>query len=161
MEFNRVQKVLTDFVELMRDGYKERLASEGINASGSLSNSVTANVEMDGTIFEVSLTLNEYWKYIEGGRPPTQNNGNGELRRNILQWIKVKPVLPKPFNGKLPTEEQLAYLISRKIHREGYEGKEPLKKTFEELEIMLKEDLENAFADDIAEDIEKIMVLFK
>lgn len=161
MEFNRVQKVLTDFVELMRDGYKERLASEGINASGSLSNSVTANVEMDGTVFEVSLTLNEYWKYIEGGRPPTQNNGNGELRRNILQWIKVKPVLPTPFNGKLPTEEQLAYLISRKIHREGYEGKEPLKKTFEELEIMLKEDLEIAFAEDIAEDIEKIMVLFK
>lgn len=161
MEFNRVQKVLTDFVELMRDGYKERLASEGINASGSLSNSVTANVELDGTVFEVSLTLNEYWKYIEGGRPPTQNNGNGELRRNILQWIKVKPVLPKPFNGKLPTEEQLAYLISRKIHREGYEGKEPLKKTFEELEDMLKSDLEIAFAEDIAEDIEKIMVLFK
>lgn len=161
MEFNRVQKVLTDFVELMRDGYKERLAAEGINASGSLSNSVTANVEMDGTVFEVSLTLNEYWKYIEGGRPPTQNNGNGELRRNILQWIKVKPVLPKPFNGKLPTEEQLAYLISRKIHREGYEGKEPLKKTFEELEDMLKSDLEIAFAEDVAEDIEKIMVLFK
>lgn len=161
MEFNRVQKVLTDFVELMRDGYKERLASEGINASGSLSNSVTANVEMNGTVFEVSLTLNEYWKYIESGRPPTSNNGNGELRRNILQWIKVKPVLPKPFNGKLPTEEQLAYLISRKIHREGYEGKEPLKKTFDELEIMLKDDLENAFAEDIAEDIEKIMVLFK
>ena len=161
MEFNRVQKVLTDFVELMRDGYKERLASEGINASGSLSNSVTANVELDGTVFEVSLTLNEYWKYIEGGRPPTQNNGNGELRRNILQWIKVKPVLPTPFNGKLPTEEQLAYLISRKIHREGYEGKEPLKKTFEEVEDMLKSDLEIAFAEDIAEDIEKIMVLFK
>lgn len=161
MEFNRVQKVLTDFVELMRDGYKERLASEGINASGSLSNSVTANVELNGTVFEVSLTLNEYWKYIEGGRPPTQNNGNGELRRNILQWIKVKPVLPKPFNGKLPTEEQLAYLISRKIHREGYEGKEPLKKTYEEVEDMLKSDLEIAFAEDIAEDIEKIMVLFK
>lgn len=161
MEFNRVQKVLTDFVELMRDGYKERLAADGINASGSLSNSVTANVEMDGAVFEVSLTLNEYWKYIEGGRPPTQNDGNGELRRNILQWIKVKPVLPTPFNGKLPTEEQLAYLISRKIHREGYEGKEPLKKTYEEVEDMLKSDLEIAFAEDIAEDIEKIMVLFK
>lgn len=161
MEFNRVQKVLTDFVELMRDGYKERLAADGINASGSLSNSVTANVELDGTVFEVSLTLNEYWKYIEGGRPPTQNNGNGELRRNILQWIKAKPVLPTPFNGKLPTEEQLAYLISRKIHREGYEGKEPLKKTFEEVEDMLKSDLEIAFAEDIAEDIDKIMILFK
>lgn len=161
MEFKRVEKVLIDFAELMRDGYKERLASEGINASGSLSNSVAAQVEMNGTVFEVSLTLNEYWKYIEGGRPPTQNNGNGELRRSILQWIKVKPVLPKPFDGKLPTEEQLAYLISRKIHKEGYEGKEPLKKTFEVVEDMLRDDLEIAFAEDIAEDIEKIMVLFK
>lgn len=161
MEFKRVEKVLIDFAELMRDGYKERLESEGINASGSLSNSVAAQVEMNGTVFEVSLTLNEYWKYIEGGRPPTQNNGNGELRRSILQWIKVKPVLPTPYDGKLPTEEQLAYLISRKIHKEGYEGKEPLKKTFEEVEDMLRGDLEIAFAEDIAEDIEKIMVLFK
>lgn len=161
MEFKRVEKVLIDFAELMRDGYKERLASEGINASGSLSNSVAAQVEMNGTVFEVSLTLNEYWKYIEGGRPPTQNNGNGELRRSILQWIKVKPVLPTPYDGKLPTEEQLAYLISRKIHKEGYEGKEPLKKTFEVVEDMLRDDLEIAFAEDIAEDIEKIMVLFK
>lgn len=161
MEFKRVEKVLNDFADLMVDGYKERLASEGINASGSLSNSVSAQVELNGTVFEVSLSLNEYWKYIEDGRLPTKNNGNGELRRNILQWIKAKPVLPKPFEGKLPTEEQLAYLISRKIHKEGYEGKEPLKKTFEVVEEMLKDDLTNAFAEDIIEDIEKIIVLYR
>lgn len=156
-----MEKVLNDFAELMVDGYRERLASEGINASGSLSDSVTAKIEHNGTEYEVSLMLNEYWKYIEGGRLPTKNDGDGQLRRNILQWIKTKPVLPKPFNGKLPTEEQLAYLISRKIHTEGYEGKEPLKKTFEVVEDMLKEDLLNAFSEDIIEDIEKIIVLYR
>ena len=161
MVFRRVEKVLNDFAELMLDGYRERLETDGINASGSLSNTLSVNVEHNGVLYEVSFNINKYWRWLEEGRQPTKNDGNGELRRNILQWIRQKPVLPKPFNGKLPTEEQLAYLISRKIHREGYEGKEPLKKTFEEVEDMLKEDLENAFADDIAEDIEKIMVLFK
>lgn len=161
MEFKRVEKVLNDFADLMVDGYKERLESDGINASGSLSNSVSAMVEMNGTVFEVSLSLNEYWKYIEGGRAPTKNDGNGELRRNLLEWIRVKPVLPKPFDGKLPTEEQLAYLISRKIHKDGYGGRQPLQKTFDVVQDMLKGDLENAFAEDIAEDIDKIMVLFK
>lgn len=161
MVFRRVEKVLSDFAELMLDGYKERLETDGINASGSLSNTLSVNVEQNGVLYEVSFNINKYWRWLEEGRAPTKNNGNGELRRNILQWIRQKPVLPKPFNGKLPTEEQLAYLISRKIHREGYEGKEPLKKTFEEVEDMLKSDLEIAFAEDIAEDIEKIMVLFK
>ena len=161
MVFRRVEKVLSDFAELMLDGYKERLETDGINASGSLSNTLSVNVEQNGVLYEVSFNINKYWRWLEEGRAPTKNNGNGELRRNILQWIRQKPVLPKPFNGKLPTEEQLAYLISRKIHREGYEGKEPLKKTYEEVEDMLKSDLEIAFAEDIAEDIEKIMVLFK
>ena len=32
----------------------------------------------------------------------------------ILQWIKIKPVIPRPDeNGKIPTPEQLAFLIGR------------------------------------------------
>ena len=161
MEFKRVEDVLINYALLARDGYKEKLASEGINASGSLSNSVQAMVDVNGTQYEVYLTLNDYWKWIEGGRPPTQQNGDGELRRKILEWIKVKPVIPTPFNGKLPTEEQLAYLISRKIHTLGYEGKQPLQKTIDELEDMMFEDLQNAMAEDIAEEVDKIMLLIK
>lgn len=161
MEFKRVEDVLINYALLVRDGYKEKLASDGINASGSLSNSVQAMVDVNGTQYEVYLTLNSYWKWIEGGRPPTQQNGDGELRRKILEWIKVKPVIPTPFNGKLPTEEQLAYLISRKIHTLGYEGKQPLQRTIDELEDMLMEDLQIAMAEDIAEDVDKIMLLIK
>ena len=37
----------------------------------------------------------------------------------ILQWVKVKPIIPRENNGIIPTEKQLAYLIARKIGREG------------------------------------------
>jgi hypothetical protein len=41
-------------------------------------------------------------------------------RDNILEWVKVKPVLPRPNdNAKPPTQEQLAFLIQRKIGTKG------------------------------------------
>lgn len=159
MEFTHLEKVLQEYGERVKTTYQGKLDSEGVNATGSLKNSISVIVEKDETTIEVSLNLNHYWKWIEGGRPPTQNNGNGELRRAILDWIRVKPVLPTPFNGKLPTEEQLAYLISRKIHTLGYEGKGLLKESQDENEEFLM-NVELALLEDVGKDIEEVLVLF-
>ena len=97
--------------------------------------------------------MEEYWKAIEDGRGPTKNDGNGELRRAILEWIRIKPVIPRPINGKLPTEAQLAFLISRKIHREGYEGRQPLKRTIERLRDEIYEDIQEAIEKDLNEEV--------
>lgn len=160
MDFKHLEKVLVEYGERVKETYRGYLQSEGINASGSLSNTISVNVDGGENTYEVSLNLNEYWKWLEGGRAPTRNGGNGELRRNILEWIRVKPVLPKPFNGKLPTEAQLAYLISRKIHKFGYEGKGLLRKSQDDNEEFLLQ-VEYALLEDISEDIDKIMILFK
>lgn len=160
MEFKHLEKVLAEYGERVKETYRGYLQSEGVNASGSLSNSISVNVDAGDNKYEVSLNLNEYWKWLEGGRAPTKNNGNGELRRSILQWIRVKPVLPTPFNGKLPTEEQLAYLISRKIHMEGYKGKGLLQKSQDDNEDFMLQ-IEYALLEDVSEDIDKIMILFK
>lgn len=160
MEFKHLETVLMEYGERVKETYRGYLQSEGVNASGSLSDTISVQVDINKTSYEVSLNLNEYWKWIEGGRPPTKNSGNGELRRAILQWIKVKPVIPTPFNGKLPTEEQLAYLISRKIHTLGYEGKGLLRKAQDDNEDFIL-NIQYALLEDVAEDIEKIMILFK
>lgn len=161
MKFENLTRVLTEYAELIRDKYKEELQSLGINASKSLSNSVAAVFTVNGTVYEASLSLNDYYKYIEGGRPPTKNDGNGELRRAILQWIKVKPVLPTPYNGKLPTQEQLAYLISRKIHMLGYEGKHPLKNVLEREEDNMLKNIEQAITEDINKELDEILFIIK
>ena len=107
------------------------------------------------------MNLNEYWKWIEGGRPPTENDGNGELRRAIKQWIRVKGIIPRPLeDGKLPTENQLAYLISRKIHTLGYEGTGLLQKSIDDNEEFM-ERIENAMLEDVALFAEKIIFLIK
>lgn len=143
--------------ELLASEYKDKLANEGINASGRLSNSIQVLFNNNGNIYEVSLQLEDYWKYIEGGRGITKNNGDGELRRAILEWIRVKPIIPRPYNGKLPTENQLAYLISRKIHRLGYEGKEPLKRTIEENRDAIYRDIEIALQKDLNNEVFSIL----
>ena len=155
--FENLVECLSKLGEEIKESYKNKLESEGINASGKLSNSVKAQVTVNGNIYEIVLSLEDYWKYIEKGRPKTQNSGNGELRRAILEWIRVKPVLPQPYNGKLPTEEQLAFLISRKIHREGYEGKQPLHNTLEDMKDTIYKEIEEALVKDISMDIYNIL----
>lgn len=159
--FDNLIEELKIWGELLASEYKDKLANEKINASGKLSNSVQVLFNNRGNLYEVSLQLEEYWKQIEEGRGPTKNSGNGELRRAILEWIRVKPILPRPYNGKLPTENQLAYLISRKIHNLGYEGRQPLKRTLEENRDAIYRDIEIALQKDINNDVFNIMHIMK
>lgn len=153
--FENLIECLEYWGERIAAEYKDTLQREGINASHKLSDSVKClPVDVNGNIYEVSLQLEEYWKAIEDGRAPTKNSGNGELRRAILEWIRVKPVIPRPMeNGKLPTEEQLAFLISRKIHREGYKGRQPLQRTIDELRDDILADIKEAVEKDLSEEV--------
>lgn len=155
--FENLVEELKIWGELIADEYKDKLSNEGITASGKLANSVKVLFNNSGTLYEVSLQLESYYRQIEEGRGVTRNNGDGQLRRAILEWIRVKSVLPRPYNGKLPTENQLAYLISRKIHNLGYEGKRPLGRTLDENKDAIYRDIEKALKKDLNTDIINIL----
>ena len=58
-----------------------------------------------------------YIMTLEHGRGPTKEGataGNPTLQENILTWLKQRGIQPPDI-----TQESLAYLIARKIHREG------------------------------------------
>lgn len=155
--FENLVEELEIWGELIASEYKDKLNNEGISASGRLANSVKVLFRNSGRLYEVCLQLEDYYKYIEGGRGVTRNNGDGQLRRAILDWIRVKPILPQPYDGKLPTENQLAYLISRKIHNLGYEGKRPLGRTIDENKRDIYRDIERALQKDLNTDVLKIL----
>jgi hypothetical protein len=85
----------------------------------------------------------DYYEYIDGGRMPTKNKGNGSLRLAIQDWIAtkgVRPNNPEDFKGMTNIEinKSLAYVIARKIHRRGFKGNKFFSKvindaTFDEL----------------------------
>lgn len=132
IKYDHLREVLERYAVALRNEYQDNLIRSDRIASGDLLNTVEYEVKDKNGTYTVSLRLQDYWKWVESGRPPTEKGGNGDLRTAILEWIKIKPVLPRPDkNGKLPTPQQLAYLISRKIHKEGYEGSQDLRKATE------------------------------
>ncbi len=115
-------------------------------ASGKLASSVEAEVKRFGDTFKVILHLEDYWKWLENGRPP----GKMPPVQSILEWVKVKPVLP---TNKI-TQEQLAFLIARKIGREGTKAKHYLKDSLNKQDN-ITERIAEAFREDIRETLKE------
>lgn len=122
--------ILTDSVAealaLFRDEMKQQLETNGINASGKLDDSVTDIVITSDGFISGSVQALSYWYYTNYGRGPTIRGakGKGVVKAKIRQWIDDKGIEPKEdANGQKVTKDELAFLIARKIHRQGYEGK--------------------------------------
>ena len=121
---------LDEYAQKAEELYKRKLTDKGINASYKLLNSVETVVRRNDDEFTVVINLEPYWYYVENGRKA----GRFPPIDKILEWIRVKPVIPySDSRGRLPTEEQLAFLIARKIAEQGTEPKNVLAETITEL----------------------------
>ncbi|MBO7226552.1 MAG: hypothetical protein J6V33_03095 [Bacteroidales bacterium] len=120
--------------------YKNELRRKNAVASGDL-----INFQWDITPSENGLKLQfflpEYWRYIEFGRRKTVNHGDGKLQEKILRWIDEKGITPKDGISK----KSLAFLITRKIHREGFKGRNCLQNALNDSKA-----LEQQFIDIVA-----------
>lgn len=154
--FEKTTELLNRYADILVSTYKDRLDSEGITASGGLKNSVKYIIDMTDTKLELSLSLLDYWYYVDNGRkagtfPPVDK---------ILDWIKIKPIIPEPINGRLPTENQLAYLIGRKIEEKGIEPKHTLSNSIDDaFDNGFMKELENAITEDISNLIDRELLI--
>ena len=144
LNFENLRQTLEEYGQEVRNLYQDKLITHDRVASGELLNSVEFEVEGDGQRWEVSLNVAKYWKYVENDTRPHWPPVN-----KILEWIRVKPVLPRPDkNGKLPTPEGLAFLIARKISRVGTKGTHDLEESIEEINERYREKIVYAIARD-------------
>lgn len=151
--FENIKRVLNEYGKLLVETYRDKLTEKDVNASNALFNSVKYIVETDAVTFEVKLSLEEHWKYVEKGRKA----GKFPPINKIEKWIEIKPVIPRPMaNGKLPTTQQLSYLISRKIYLYGIEPRPLLEQSIDEVYNRIRDDLEKALIQDIQSEFEII-----
>lgn len=87
----------------------ETTFSASVSASGNLAKTLRYDFENN----ELVIYGQDYIYYLVYGRKPTINKGSGIVKQEIKQWIRDKGIV------STIKENQLAYLISRKIHREG------------------------------------------
>ncbi len=166
IEFTELRQVLEDLANDIRDSYRESLErNDRYTTEHKLIDSVRTQVVVDDRAFEVTMTLQDYWKYVEEGVRGARNpdspyrNPGWKAYPHILRWIDIKPVLPRPLaNGKLPTQKQLGYLITRSIVNNGTQGSHDLQKTKDELIPWYKERISDALGHDMENYIRKIVV---
>lgn len=141
----RTAEVLGRYGMEVRNGYQDKLIEHNRIASGRLLNSIEFFTEIDDTTYEVYLRLEDYWKYVENDTVPHMPPVN-----KILEWVRVKPVLPRPKDGRLPTPEGLAWAIARTIEKEGTEGTHDLEQTLEVVNARYFVLITEALAEDLA-----------
>ena len=156
-DFPKVAEVLERYGKEFIELYKVNLAMSGRPASGRLSNSLNYKVSIGTNVYAVDISLLDYWKYIESGTRPHWPPFDA-----IREWIKVKPVIPRPFaNGKLPTESQLAFLIGRKISRVGTEGINDFERANQEIFSRMEMSIAEAVTEDLQRQVSIIFTDFE
>lgn len=155
MEFTNVIQFLNDYGKELADKNKRNLVNDDAVASGKLINSIRYIFNKNNTSFEISMEMAEYWKYVENGR----KSGKFPPISAIREWVNVKRVIPRPYNGKLPTENQLAFLIARSISKKGIRPKPIFNDTLDDAMNDFENGLEDAFTKDVENEMDKITVL--
>lgn len=166
IEFTELQQVLQELADDIRENYKEHLEfNDRYTREHKLIDSVKTQVVVGDQAFEITMTLEDYWKYVEegvqGGDNPTSpyRNPGWKAYPFILRWIDIKPVLPRPnADGKLPTPSQLGYLITRAIVENGTQGSHDLQKTKDGVIPWYKERIAAALGHDMENYIRKLVV---
>lgn len=151
MKYTNTIKVLNEYLDVFINNYKGKLASQGWQ-SGKLYNSVRkVSVRNSGGDFSLTLSLEDYWKYIENGRragakmPPITA---------IKNWIERKNIQPKPMtlkNGKtvVPNINSLSFLIARSISKNGIKAKPFFKQSIDETYDLFIEKIKEALIQDL------------
>lgn len=148
---------IKDLCSKLLKAYTVNINTTGHSASRQLEQSAKYLCEFNGSLFEVYFVLEDYWKFLERGRKP----GKFPPIDAIEEWIRVKPVIPSAYSGRVPTTKQLAFLISRSIARNGTEPTQLLKSTLSENEAlidMIAEELLNQLENELNDDVDENIV---
>lgn len=160
IEWPHVEAVLQSFAEALCKQYKQNLKENDryttLGTDTRLIDSVTAFVEAGESAYEVKLTLNDYWKYVEEDTKP-----HFPPREAILRWVKIKPVIPRPYNGSIPSEEKLADLICWKIASKGTKGTHDLAEARASTIEAFRWQLVEALAEDVEDAAQMIFKFIK
>ncbi len=155
MEWRNTYEVLTKFGQQLVGEYRNKLQSH--RASGTLQDTMTYVINAGTDSIELSLRLQDYWKYLEDGTKP-----HWPPMEAIEKWIEIKPVLPYPGrDGKLPTPQQLAFLIARKISEVGTQGDGLLQESITDVMTEFEFQLDEAVTRDVDANLALILAYIK
>ena len=153
IKFPNLQYVLEEYIKELKREYENKLLDNDHVASWNLINNIEIVTHFQGQDYWVGFNLEDYWKFVEYDTKPHFPPVDA-----LLRWIEIKPVLPHPDkNGKLPTPNQLAYLIGRKIDKVGTKGTNDLTEANQTVSQRYEELIKMAIDEDVTNEIDGII----
>ena len=153
-DFKHTMKALTEFGQKIVDNYKAEL--EACNyQDGQLYRTLSYSVSTGTGGWVISVSLEQYWKYIESGRRAGAKMPPLDV---IEKWINVRRIIPHSMtlkSGKtvIPSVKQLSFLIARSIGQRGIQPRPFFKQSFEEAKREFLHIIEEAVITDIKESL--------
>ena len=143
---------ISEICNQIADIYRKKMDAADYNKQGELYN-FKWTTEWKDNLFEIDFDLPSYFPFAEYGRRP----GKFPPPVAILKWIQFKRLVPRPGrDGKVPSTNQLVYLISRKIATKGTEGKHLFEKTLDDTNLdKLADNLVELISAQFEKEIEK------
>lgn len=112
---NSIRDILGRFGSKLQEDLVRSLDSKGKNASSSLQQSIKFDVTILGSAFVFSLSMSDYWKWVDEGRKP----GKRPPLEPIKQWVRTKAAFGGLNIKGTKEADSVAFLIARKIGKFG------------------------------------------
>lgn len=145
----RVQATLEQYKDKIVTQLKDRLAEQGLVASGKLQNSIYGVVTETG----INIFAEGYGTFVEEGRGP----GKMPPRNKILEWVESRNL--QSINPKYKRPKDIAWMIARSIaekgtiQRFGYQGSKFIDFVSKNIMVSLTKDIEESYLKDLNEQI--------
>jgi hypothetical protein len=101
----------------------EQFAKQIVPELQAVSKGFAPSISYEVTDNSLIITASPYIRVLIDGRAPTRSGakrGNPTLQEAILAWINRHSITPRANkDGKVPTQEQLSWMISKSIHKYG------------------------------------------
>ena len=146
MNWNNLKKCLEEY-----SMYLLQASRNNMPTYYELKDKIKFVMNVNGNFYEIEFNAPKYWKYANDGRRP----GKMPPVNVIADWVRRRNITPYALkNGKLPTEDQLAFMIARKIGNEGYDGIHFLEKSIDEQKSYWDDKISEAISNDIIAELD-------
>ena len=156
-DYEKTQKALSKFGKdvVIRAATLLQTRKRGYD-TGKLFKSLDSDLQVAANSISLKFKMEEYGLAIDQGRGKSGSGGSGALFPKILAWVKRKGLRPRDSKGKFKAwknkenqQRGIAFAVTRKIHRFGYEGTNFFTDAFEQNFKKLPKKIEKTFALDV------------
>ena len=151
MNWNNLKKCLEEY-----SMYLLQASRNNMPTYYELKDKIKFVMNVNGNFYEIEFNAPSYWKWANDGRRP----GKMPPVNVIADWVKRRNITPYALkNGKMPTPEQLPFMIANAIARDGTKFHGPtgihfLEKSIDEQKSYWDDKISEAISNDIIAELD-------